>query len=150
MSKGKVLVGMSGGVDSSVSAALLAEEGYEVTGCTMRLYDYTGIGLPEQNTCCGIDDVNDAASVARTIGADFRVINFMTEFRQEVMQKFVNEYLRGNTPNPCIDCNRRMKFGLMKKWALENGFDYIATGHYARKVFLNGRWYLQKGVDMTK
>jgi len=150
MSKGKVLVGMSGGVDSSVTAFLLKEEGYEVTGCNMRLYDYSGIGLPEQNTCCGLDDVNDAAAVAKRIGADFKVINFMSEFRKEVMEKFTCEYLKGNTPNPCIDCNRRMKFGYMKKWAMENGYDYIATGHYARKVYKDGRWYLQKAVDMTR
>lgn len=150
LSKGKVLVGMSGGVDSSVAAFLLKEEGYEVTGCTLRLYDYTGIGLPEQNSCCGINEVNDARAVAERIGIDFRVINFMTDFRREVMDKFVREYECGHTPNPCIDCNRTMKFGKMRDYALENGFDYIATGHYAQKVAKDGRYYLKKGVDPTR
>ncbi|WP_026507453.1 tRNA 2-thiouridine(34) synthase MnmA [Butyrivibrio sp. MC2013] len=150
MSKKKVLVGMSGGVDSSVAAFLLKEEGYDVTGCTMRLYDYTGIGMEEQNTCCGINDVEDAAQAAARADVDFRVINFMTEFRQEVMDRFTAEYLRGNTPNPCIDCNRRIKFGIFKQWAIDNGYDYLATGHYARKVYKDGRWYLQKAVDDSR
>lgn len=149
-SRGKVLVGMSGGVDSSVAAYLLMKEGYEVTGCTMRLYDYTGIGLPESNTCCSIKDVNDARSVCETLGIPFMALNFMSDFREAVMNRFIEEYLNGRTPNPCIDCNRRMKFGKMWKKAQELGFDYIATGHYVRKFEKDGRWYLQKGVDLTR
>ncbi len=150
MSKGKVLVGMSGGVDSSVAAYLLREEGYEVTGCTMRLYDYTGIGMPEQNSCCGIGEVNDARAVAEKLGIEYIVLNFMSEFRKEVMDRFTSEYFLGRTPNPCIDCNRRIKFGAMKNWAKEHGFDYIATGHYARKVLKDDRYYLKKAVDLSR
>ena len=141
---------MSGGVDSSVAAYLLTTQGYDVTGCTLRLYDYTGMGLPEQNTCCGLSEVNDARAVADRLGIPFQVVNLMTEFRQQVMDPFTASYLRGDTPNPCINCNRYLKFGQMLDWALANGFDYIATGHYAQRVQLGGRWYLRKGVDPTR
>ena len=150
--KKKALIAMSGGVDSSVAAALMIQKGYECTGCTMRLFDYTGIHLPEQNTCCGLDDVQDARSVAETLGMEFKVLNFMDEFRCKVMDRFVDEYLRGRTPNPCIDCNRYMKFGRLWEWAKENGYDVIVTGHYAHVSYDedSGRWCLERAKNTAK
>ncbi len=130
----------------------MIEKGYECTGCTMRLFDYTGINLPEKNTCCGLADVQDAQEVAKSLGMEFRVLNYMDAFRRDVMDKFVREYQRGRTPNPCIDCNRYMKFGLLWEWAKENGYDVIVTGHYSRVGYdaEQGRWYLEKAVDPAK
>lgn len=116
----KVLVGMSGGVDSSVTAAILKEKGYDVSGVTLNL-----IGDGAKAT------IEDAKKVAKILGINHRVLNLESEFKKGVIDYFVSEYLHGKTPNPCVQCNPKIKFGLLLDYALENGFDYIATGHYA-------------------
>lgn len=122
----KVLIAMSGGVDSSVAAKLLCDEGYECIGCTMKLYDNCDAGLPRGRTCCSLDDVEDARSVAFSLGMRYYVFNFKDDFREKVIKKFASGYLRGQTPNPCIDCNRYMKFDKLFERAKLLGCDKIA------------------------
>lgn len=143
--KKKVVVGMSGGVDSSVAAWLLKEQGYDVIGVTMQIWQDEDAALTQENGgCCGLSAVDDARRVAQTIGIPYYVMNFKNEFRRSVMDYFVAEYLRGRTPNPCIACNRYVKWESLLKRSLEIGADYIATGHYARVAHLpNGRYALQ-------
>ena len=126
----KVLLGMSGGVDSCVAAVLLIEKGYSVTGVTLKLCP-NEYGGTEDNPCCSINDVSDARRVAYTLGIDHLVMNFTEIFKKNVIKNFVEKYLAGQTPNPCIDCNRYIKFDALMQRAKELGFDYIATGHYA-------------------
>ena len=148
---GKVLVAMSGGVDSSVAACLLQEQGYACIGVTMRLFENTAAGIPRGHTCCSLDDVEDARAVADTLGIPFYVLNFTEDFHQKVIDKFVRVYQGGGTPNPCIDCNRYLKFDLLLRRARELGCDAIATGHYVRKVRdADGRWGLCKTDDPNK
>ena len=123
----RVLVAMSGGVDSSAAALLLRQQGYECDGAMLRLYNGEKAG-----TCCSADDADDARSVAYRLGMKFYVFNETERFAREVMDRFVAEYCAGHTPNPCIDCNRCLKFGALLDRALVLGYDYIATGHYAR------------------
>ena len=122
----RVLVAMSGGVDSSAAALLLRQQGYECDGAMLRLYNGEKAG-----TCCSADDAGDARSVAYRLGMKFYVFNETERFAREVMDRFVAEYCAGHTPNPCIDCNRCLKFGALLDRALVLGYDYIATGHYA-------------------
>lgn len=142
---------MSGGVDSSVAASLLKEMGYEVVGATMRIWK-GGESRESVDRCCGAGDVEDARRVAQQIRIPFYVVNLAEEFEREVIQYFCEEYRRGKTPNPCILCNERVKFGSLLKKARELDADYLATGHYARVEFdeKTGRYGLKKGVDQRK
>lgn len=129
-----VVVGMSGGVDSSVAAALLLEQGYNVIGMTMKTYDFDHVGgnIGNETSCCGLDAFNDARMVAVKLGIPHYVVDFTEPFEREVIDNFVDEYLQGRTPNPCIICNKKIKWGELLKKAESLGARYIATGHYAR------------------
>lgn len=144
---------MSGGVDSSVAAKLLVDAGYEVMGLTMKLFDSDGVILEEGcRTCCSLEDVEDARSVAYNLGIPYHVFNYTDTFGSCVVDRFCNEYLAGRTPNPCIDCNRYLKFEALQKRRAELGYDYVATGHYARRRFneSTGRYELLRGLDPKK
>ena len=150
MDQKRVLIGMSGGVDSAAAAVLLQQAGYEAVGCTLRLYTNEDIG--QEGTCCSLEDVEDARSVAVRLGMDFFAFNFSAMFRRCVMDDFVSNYRAGRTPNPCIQCNRHIKFDALLRRADELGIDYIATGHYARVAYDadSGRWQLLRGKDLRK
>lgn len=146
----KALIAMSGGVDSSLAAKLMKDAGYDCIGCTMKLYDNEDIGLIRGHTCCSLDDVEDARSVAYTIGIPYHVFNFKEGFREKVIKPFVEAYESGKTPNPCIDCNRYMKFDQLFDRAKILGCDYVVTGHYARIEESDGVYFLKKSLDETK
>ena len=137
----KVVVGMSGGVDSSVAAYLLKEQGYDVMGVTMQIWqDEDTETVSENGGCCGLSAVDDARRVAQKIGIPYYVLNFKKEFQKDVIDYFTAEYLAGRTPNPCIACNRYVKWEALLNRCIGLGADYIATGHYARIDKLeNGR-----------
>lgn len=143
---------MSGGVDSSVAAYLLKEQGYDVIGVTMQIWqDEEEIIQEENGGCCGLSAVEDARRVAAALEIPYYVMNFKKEFKENVMDYFVAEYLKGRTPNPCIACNRYVKWESLLKRSMEIGADYIATGHYARVVQLeNGRYALKKSATAAK
>ena len=147
--KKRVLIAMSGGVDSSVVAFLLKQQGYECIGCTMKLYNNEDIGI-KSKTCCSLKDVQDARSVANRLDIKYYVLNFTSDFKKYVIEKFVKSYEEGITPNPCIDCNKYMKFEKLYNVAQNLDCNYIATGHYARIEDVNGKYYLKKAVDETK
>lgn len=138
MEQKSVLIGMSGGVDSSVAAALLKEQGYHVIGATMRLWTYSDSCNMKHEGCCAESAVEDARRVCDKLGIDFYVMNFKDMFKDKVVDYFVDEYIHGRTPNPCIACNKYLKFDALLKKALAMGIDYVATGHYAR---------IEKGED---
>ena len=152
MSKGKVVVGMSGGVDSSVAAWLLKKQGYDVIGVTMQIWqDEENIVQEENGGCCGLSAVDDARRVAAAIGIPYYVMNFKDEFQKSVIEYFTKEYLAGRTPNPCIACNRYVKWEVLLQRSLSIGADYIATGHYARIEHLpNGRYAIRRSATMEK
>ena len=141
---------MSGGVDSSVTAKLLCDAGNECIGCTMKLYRNEDAGISAGHTCCSLDDVEDARRVAYHLGMAYYVFNFAKGFAARVIDPFVAAYRAGRTPNPCIECNRHMKFDKLYTRAKMLGCDYIATGHYARIVYENGSYRLKKALDPTK
>ena len=128
----KALIAMSGGVDSSVAAHLMKNKGYDCIGCTMKLYSNEDAGVSKSKTCCTADDADDARSVAARLGIPFYVFNFTDLFREKVICRFADCYERGITPNPCIDCNRYMKFEKLIERADELECDLVVTGHYAR------------------
>ncbi|MDD2957397.1 MAG: tRNA 2-thiouridine(34) synthase MnmA [Lachnospiraceae bacterium] len=146
----KALIAMSGGVDSSVAAYLMKEQGFDCMGATMRLFDNEDAGISKESTCCSLDDVEDARAVAFRLDMPYYVFNFTEEFKTEVMERFACAYERGDTPNPCIDCNRYMKFERFYRRALELGCDYVVTGHYARVEEQDGRFLLKKALDDRK
>ena len=152
--KERVLMAMSGGVDSSVSAALLLEAGYDVEGVTMKLFDNDDVSPDEwaDQTCCSLRDVQEARQVCLGLGIPHIVYNFTSTFEQAVMDKFCTEYLSGRTPNPCIDCNRHLKFAALQQRRRDLGFDYVATGHYAQRCYdeESGRYLLKRGLDTNK
>ncbi len=152
MDKKRVVVGLSGGVDSSVAAWLLKEQGYDVTGITMQIWEKEGeAAQEEQGGCCGFSAVEDARRVAASLGIPYYVMNFRDEFKTNVIDYFIDEYLHGRTPNPCIACNRYVKWESLLRRSMEIGADYIATGHYARIDRLpNGRYALRTSQTDAK
>ena len=150
MSSKKALIAMSGGVDSSVAALLTKNQGYDCVGCTMKLYNNEDANIPQNHTCCSLNDVEDARSVAYKLKIPYYVFNFTTNFKEKVIDKFVECYEYGITPNPCIDCNRYIKFEKLYERARVLNCDYIVTGHYARIEFDGQKYILKKAIDETK
>lgn len=142
MSSEKIFVGMSGGVDSSATAAILIDRGFNITGVTLNLYD--------GEKCGASKDIEDAATVCKKLGIEHFVFDFKDKFEREVISNFISEYQIGNTPNPCIECNKHIKFGAMLNATLQNGYDKIATGHYAEIKKLGDRYVIAKPKDKAK
>jgi tRNA-specific 2-thiouridylase len=146
----KALIAMSGGVDSSVAAFLMKQAGYDCVGVTMKLFQNEDAGVSRTRTCCSLDDVEDARSVARRLGILYYVFNFSEEFKSQVIGRFIAAYESGTTPNPCIDCNRYLKFDRLFQRARELGCEAVVTGHYARIEMQDDRYVLKKAVDRSK
>lgn len=150
-SKGRVLVAMSGGIDSSVASIMLHEEGYEVIGITMKTWDYVTSGSSKKETgCCSLDSINDARSIAVRYGFPHYILDIRAEFGESVIDNFVDEYLAGRTPNPCVMCNTHIKWEALLKRADMLNCDYIATGHYAKVRKENDRYVISRGLDASK
>ena len=148
----RAMIAMSGGVDSSVAALLMQQAGYDCAGVTMRLFRASGMERASQKSCCSDADEDDAAYVCWQLGIPFESLCCTKEFEKTVIQNFIREYEIGRTPNPCIVCNRCLKFDLLLSLALEKGFDCLVTGHYARiaQDRSTGRWQLRKALDGSK
>ncbi len=152
--KKRVVIGMSGGVDSSVAAALLVEQGYDVIGITIKTYNYDDVGGNAANdkSCCSLDGINDARVVCAELGIPHYVLDFSKPFRTHVIDMFIAEYMAGNTPNPCVICNRKIKWEELIRKGLAIGADYVAMGHYARLRHdeESGRYWISRGEDARK
>lgn len=149
--KGRVLVAMSGGIDSSLAAVLLHEQGYEVVGITMKTWDYASSGGSKKETgCCSLDSINDARNIAVDLGFPHLILDIRNEFGDYVIDHFTNEYLDGRTPNPCVLCNTHIKWDALLRRADKLDCQYIATGHYANIREENGRYVISKGIDEGK
>jgi tRNA-specific 2-thiouridylase len=149
--KSRVLVAMSGGLDSSVTALMLHEQGYEVIGITMKTWDYATSGGERKTTgCCSLDDINDARALAVDRGFPHYILDIREEFGEHIIENFTHEYLAGRTPNPCVLCNTHIKWDALLRRADKLGCEYIATGHYANVRRENGRYVVSKGVDESK
>lgn len=146
----KVLVAMSGGIDSSMALKFLVDDGLKCIACTMNLYDNETAGVSNSRTCCSTDDVLDARSICNKFNVKHYTFNFKELFKDKVINKFVDDYLHGLTPNPCIDCNKYMKFEKLFERMEVLNCGYIATGHYARIDFVDGKYLLKKAIDKTK
>ncbi|MDD6564728.1 MAG: tRNA 2-thiouridine(34) synthase MnmA [Clostridiales bacterium] len=148
----KAVIAMSGGVDSSVAAYLVKSQGYDCIGATMKFFHNEDVCIAREKSCCSLEDVEDARNVANSLGIPYYVFNFTDRFREDVIDRFVNAYETGATPNPCIDCNRYLKFEKLFLRAKELNYDYVVTGHYARIEFneATGRYLLKKAIDETK
>ncbi|MDO4460412.1 MAG: tRNA 2-thiouridine(34) synthase MnmA [Clostridia bacterium] len=146
----RALIAMSGGVDSTVAAYIMKKRGFDCIGATMKLYDNEDVGVSRSRTCCSADDIADARGAADKIGIPYYVFNFKDDFNEKVIKKFVESYENGFTPNPCIDCNRYLKFERLSKRAEELECDYVVTGHYARIEEKDGRFLLRKAVNLAK
>ena len=146
----KAIIAMSGGVDSSVAAYFMKEKEYDCIGVTMKLYDGDDLGIISDKTCCSEDDVADARRVSERLGMPYYVFNFKDEFEDKVIKHFIKTYENGATPNPCIECNRYLKFEKLMDKMRELGYDYVVTGHYAIIEEKDGRFYLKKGKDLSK
>lgn len=144
----KVVTALSGGVDSAVAAALLREQGHEVVGVTMCLGVTTRAGGKVK--CCGPTEIEDARRVCRVLEIPHYVLDFSRDLEDRVIEPFVKEYLRGRTPNPCVECNRHIKFGILLEKALAMGFQYVATGHYAVVERQNGHFFMKVPRDRNK
>jgi len=148
--RNRAIIAMSGGVDSSVAALLMQREGYDCLGVTMKLFRNEDIGQSREKACCSLEDAEDARSVAHSLGMPHYVFNFSEDFETQVIGRFVLEYVRGRTPNPCIDCNRYLKFDRLLRRSEELGCAAVATGHYARVEEAAGRMLLKTGLDEDK
>lgn len=146
------MIAMSGGVDSSVAAFLMKDRGYDCIGVTMKLLNNEDVLMPKEHSCCSLDDVEDARSVANLLDMPYYVFNFSERFNEEVIQRFIKAYENGMTPNPCIDCNKHLKFDKLFLRAKELGYYYVVTGHYARieKDEVTGRYILRKSLNKEK
>ena len=151
-SKKTALIAMSGGVDSSVAAYLMKQQGFDCTGVTMKLFDNKDIGINSEKACCSLADVEDARDVARSLNMPYYVFNFTDDFKEHVIERFIAAYESGATPNPCIDCNRFVKFEKLFHRARQLGMNHIVTGHYAKIEYDKyvGRYLLKKATDETK